>query len=102
MPFFFGFSRGATGTRNYISDALSGHKTWLPDRRVGNVDPSTSIYEPLQKIGYEITGPGSKTGVKVCFAGLYDTVSKTAIFHTGAHTPHLSRAERIRTITSKR
>lgn len=44
-------------------------------RSAGNADPSTSIRSQLQELGYTLTGPGPKTGVKVCFAGLYDTVS---------------------------
>lgn len=71
----FGFSRGATGARKFINDALFGRRELVKGRVAGNVDPSTSIREQLQKKGYEITGPGKKTGVKVCFAGLYDTVS---------------------------
>jgi hypothetical protein len=71
----FGFSRGATGARKFINDALFGRRALVSGRAAGNVDPSTSIREQLQNMGYEITGPGKNTGVKVCFAGLYDTVS---------------------------
>jgi len=71
----FGFSRGAAGARKFINDALFGRRFVLAGGSLGGPDPSTSIRAQLARAGYTISSPGAKTGVKICFAGLFDTVS---------------------------
>ena len=58
----FGFSRGAAGARNFIHEALLG-------------DELEPIKKKMKDAGYTVKK------VKVCFAGLYDTVSSHGVFY---------------------
>jgi hypothetical protein len=109
----YGFSRGAAGARKFINDALFGRRFVFAGGSLGGPDHATSIRAQLENAGYTILAPGPKTGVKVCLAGLFDTVSTyglgvvvdeddnvdalslNAVFHA-EETLHLTAAEEHR------
>ena len=109
----YGFSRGAAGARKFINDVLFGRRFVFAGGSVGSPDPDTTIRSQLTKMGYTIMAPGAKTGVQVCVAGLFDTVSTyglgvvideddnvdalslNAVFHA-EETLHLTAAEEHR------
>lgn len=73
----FGFSRGAAAARNFIHEALFG---------------SAALRTQLEAQGYTLAPTGPDTGVDVCFAGLFDTVSSYGlgfIFGDGNNTKSL-------------
>jgi hypothetical protein len=65
----FGFSRGAASARTFINDAMSGRKTLLAGKALSGNDESTTVKAQLEGKGFTVNE------VKVCFAGLFDTVS---------------------------
>ena len=65
----FGFSRGAASARTFINDAMSGRKTLLAGKALSGNDESTTVKAQLEDKGHSVSE------VKVCFAGLFDTVS---------------------------